>query len=85
MADSDELGSGYIERRPNTNLIHFGSPVGSQYTRPQSPLIITSQMPEDNDTDSPAFNLGVRILDRLDRLGPDTHAELMARIDNGNS
>lgn len=35
----------------------------------------------DIDTDSPAFNVGVRILDRLD---PDVYAALMARIDDGD-
>lgn len=53
--EDDSLGSGWISRQPTTNIIHFGSPAGSQFSRPKSPLIITSRMPEDDDSDTP-FN-----------------------------
>lgn len=49
--NDDSLGTGWIAKQPTTNIIHFGSPIGSQYSRPKSPLIITSKMPEDDDSD----------------------------------
>lgn len=51
MSDLDELGSGQAAKRPNTVIVHFGSPPGTQYSRPESPLIITSRMPDDRDDD----------------------------------